>query len=141
MSKPHHGLLDFSPRMIGESSAAIASSRMATRALAIATTLAFGLADPASTQVSTPAKPVTTVEPDYPEAALLYGIDGLAGFVATVDADGSVSRVRVLTVPRQNLGFEDALEQAVRQWRFEPATVEGKPVMSSYPGSVRFVMP
>lgn len=56
-------------------------------------------------------------------------------------ADGTVTADRVLRVPRDGLGFDAAVEQAVRQWSFQPATVDGKLIAGSYSGAFRFVMP
>jgi TonB family protein len=57
------------------------------------------------------------------------GINGnvLVGFV--VDVHGNVQDPVVLT--SNNPGFEDAAIRAVSQWKFKPATVNGKPVNTS----------
>ena len=95
----------------------------------------------ATAQVVTQPKPLEVIDPVYPDAARGYQIDGIAGFRATVSPEGAVTSVTVLSVPRSNLGFEAAIEQAVRTWRFTPATLDGKPVVGSYAGQIRFVLP
>ena len=66
----------------------------------------------ARAQVLIPPKPIEVVGPVYPDAARDYGIDGVADVRVTVNADGSVASIAVLSVPRPNLGFEEAVEQA-----------------------------
>lgn len=92
-------------------------------------------------QVVTQPKLLEGSDPAYPDTARAYGIDGIAGFRATVSPEGTVTSVSLLFVPRSNLGFEDAVEQAVRKWRFAPAMLDGKPVIGSYVGQIRFVLP
>jgi len=66
--------------------------------------------------------PIATVEPVL--SPLIYS----GGFVTArvrVSADGSVTHVEVLSpFP----GLTEPVETAVRQWRFAPATRDGKPV-------------
>lgn len=47
---------------------------------------------------------------------------------AIVDTDGSVGDVRVIRCNNPGKGFERAAKRAVRRWRFDPATKDGKPV-------------
>jgi TonB family protein len=45
-----------------------------------------------------------------------------------VRADGTVDEVTLLKCNRPGMGFEDAATNAVKQWRYEPAKSDGKPV-------------
>jgi TonB family protein len=47
---------------------------------------------------------------------------------AVIGADGLVSDVVVLSCSRPGIGFEEQAAAAVRQWRYKPATRNGRPV-------------
>ena len=47
---------------------------------------------------------------------------------AVILADGTVGRVQVLRCSRPNYGFEESAIHAVKQWRYEPATLNDEPV-------------
>ena len=73
----------------------------------------------------TPAEPVYTVPPDYPDVARATGASGTVVVQALIGRDGKVADTRVLkSIP----ALDDAAEQAVRRWRFKPAVSEGLPV-------------
>ena len=67
------------------------------------------------------------VKPDYPEVALRAGLEGLVVLEAIVDERGRVGH-DIKVVRRLGHGFDEAAVAAVRQWRFRPATRNGKPV-------------
>jgi TonB family protein len=74
----------------------------------------------------TPPKLVSHVDAIYPEAAKKSGIAGMVILELIINEDGSVSDVRVIKpLP---LGLDQAAVEAVRQFRFEPATLAGKPI-------------
>ena len=56
-----------------------------------------------------------------------------------VGIDGRVEQVRVLSVSRTGVGFEKAAEEAVREWRYQPATKNGVKVRMWVPVRVPFV--
>jgi TonB family protein len=68
------------------------------------------------------------VRPEFPAPARAAGIEAQVVLQAFVRADGSVGTLEVLTCNRPGMGFEEAALEAVKQWRYEPATVDGKPV-------------
>lgn len=68
------------------------------------------------------------VQPDYPELARVARVDGQVILQAIVHKDGSVGEVSVIRVNRPNLGFEEKAIEAVKQWRYDPALQNGKPV-------------
>jgi TonB family protein len=73
-------------------------------------------------EVAIAAKPLPgNPAPQYPDRAREAGVEGECVFRADVTPDGTVSRVVVLQVPQEGLGFEAAVEDAVAVWRFEPA--------------------
>jgi TonB family protein len=94
-----------------------------------------------STQGTTGTAPKlirATPQPTYPAAARAATVEGDVQFRATITPDGTVESVAILRVPQSNLGFEAAVEDAVRQWRFQPAMRDGTPVSAIYVGSVHF---
>jgi protein TonB len=68
------------------------------------------------------------VSPTIPDVALRRGATGRVVLVGVVHADGSIGELRVLQPAGGNCGFEAAAIDAVRQWRFKPATKDGTPV-------------
>jgi len=74
----------------------------------------------------TAPKVISRVEPVYPEAAKKSRLSGVVILEMTIKEDGSVSDVRV--VKPLPLGLDQAALDAVRQWRFEPAMKDGKPI-------------
>jgi TonB family protein len=68
----------------------------------------------------------TKVQPIYPEAAKGAGVQGTVNMEVTISKDGVPTEVRVLSSPSDDLS-ESAIE-AVRQWRYRPALLNGEPV-------------
>jgi len=66
--------------------------------------------------------------PLYPPAALAANYTGTVVIDVTILEDGAVTRPRVVSCTRPNVGFEAAALAAVKQWRFVPATEHGVPV-------------
>jgi len=74
--------------------------------------------------------------PLYPEAARRARIQGVVVLECTIGKDGRVQRVKVLRgLP---LGLTESAEDAVRKWRFQASTLNGKPVEVLYILTVRF---
>ncbi len=73
----------------------------------------------------TPPKRVHGVLPVYPPEALAAGVHGVVVLEATISATGAVTDVEVLhSVPL----LDEAAVAAVREWRYEPALVDGEPL-------------
>jgi protein TonB len=70
----------------------------------------------------------TKIQPEYPELARVARLEGNVILQAIIHADGTVGDLEVLRVNRPNMGFETAAIEAVKQWRYQPATQNGKPV-------------
>lgn len=84
--------------------------------------------------VRPPAK-IVDVPPVLPEQAARAGIRGVVILEVTIDVDGTVKDARVL----RSLPMLDAAAlDAVRQWRYEPTTIEGKAVPVVMTVSVSF---
>jgi TonB family protein len=72
-----------------------------------------------------PPELIQQVEATYPPEALAAGLTASVRLIITIDADGSVSDVSP-TEPVGH-GFDEAALEAVRQFRFSPAEVDGVP--------------
>jgi TonB family protein len=93
----------------------------------------------AQSETVVPAKPLPGYpSPPYPEQAREAGVEGDCVFRADVTPEGTVSKVAVLKVPREGLGFEAAIEKAVALWRFEPARRGEAKTASVYVGKISY---
>ena len=75
------------------------------------------------------------VTAEYPRMAYLRRVQGIVILEVTVDREGEVSKVSVL---RSSEGLDEAAVDAVRQWRYEPTMVQGRPVSVILTATVRF---
>jgi TonB family protein len=81
-------------------------------------------------------KRVFSPDPHYPEEARHARVQGVVILQTIIDTVGNVKDVRVLKgLPS---GLTEAAVEAVTKWRFEPATLEGKPVAVYYLVTVSF---
>lgn len=69
---------------------------------------------------------VSRVKPQYPEAARKARMQGVVILEAIITKDGSVSDVRILR--GINPLLDNAAMRAVQQWKYKPATFNGRPV-------------
>ncbi len=65
------------------------------------------------------------VDPEYPPIAQRSGISGEVVARLLIGIDGRVEEVRNIEASKKGVGFERATEDAVRQWRYRPATKNG----------------
>jgi len=82
--------------------------------------------------------PVKLLEPkpQYTEIARKARIEGVVIVQAIIDKQGSVTNVKVLKgLP---MGLAEEAVQAIKRWKFEPATLNGKPVDVYYNLTVNF---
>jgi periplasmic protein TonB len=85
---------------------------------------------------SEPPRLLREVKPDYTDEARRKGITGEVVLEIVVRRDGSVGDIRVLR--RLEPGLDNRAIQAVRQWRFAPATRQGSPVDVAVEVAVEF---
>ena len=86
-----------------------------------------------------PPKIVKRVEPLYPEGARAFRVSGIAIFACVIDRNGSVRDVVMKkSLPAPTLSYM-AME-ALRQWKFEPGTVDGKPVDVLFNLTVNYIL-
>jgi protein TonB len=83
-----------------------------------------------------PAKVISRVDPEYPKLARQAGASGLVEMEATIGLDGKVKNPHVL---RGNAMLQKAAIDAVLQWRYKPAMLNGKPVESPVDIKLEFV--
>ncbi len=72
-----------------------------------------------------PPKKIKDVKAVYPQGSLTGRLRGTVVIEATIGTDGRVYEARVL---RSIAGLDQAALDAVRQWEFEPARLDGAPV-------------
>jgi len=90
---------------------------------------------PVSGDITPPVK-VSGPNPQYTEEARRERIQGVVVVEATINCVGEVTAVRVLQgLP---LGLTEAAVESVRRWRFQPATLDGRPIAVLYNLSVHF---
>ncbi|HYZ48893.1 MAG TPA: TonB family protein [Sphingomonas sp.] len=76
-------------------------------------------------------------QPPYPPQLLRTGVEGKVVVKILIGADGRVKQVAILSA--DDPLFADAAErQALRKWRFKPATRDGAPIESWKQMTVRF---
>ena len=76
------------------------------------------------------------VEPPYPKAALLMKIQGVVILQAVINRSGLIEE---LTLQRSaNPLLDEAAMQAVKQWIYRPATLDGRPVKVYFTVTVNF---
>ncbi len=72
-----------------------------------------------------PPKKIKDVAPTYPLAARLARVGGSVVLDALIDSHGKVAHVDVVkSIPL----LDEAAEDAVKQWRYEPTTLNGQAV-------------
>lgn len=77
-------------------------------------------------------------QPIYPAAARAGAIEGEVEYRAAVRNDGTVESITILRVPQPNVGFERAVEDAVKKWRFQPTWAGNIVTTAMYSGTIRF---
>jgi protein TonB len=78
--------------------------------------------------VITDQRPIQHSDPIYPDRALDQGRTGYVDFNFTIEPDGSVGDLQLVTETPAGFGFAAAAEKAFAKWRFAPKLVDGKPV-------------
>jgi protein TonB len=79
---------------------------------------------------------VHRVDPNYPDVAIKTKVQGVVILEAIIDTSGQVVDGRVLR--DIGMGCGQAALQAVRQWRYRPATLNGRAVSVYLTVTVRF---
>ncbi len=77
--------------------------------------------------VDQPARPIHNPAPSFPARARARGQEGFVILRLLISDEGAVKKAQVEQAEPEGIFEESALE-AVRSWRFEPATYQGQPV-------------
>jgi len=78
------------------------------------------------------------VEPEYPEQALAQHVQGPVLLDLRIGKDGTVEEIKVVSGDAQ---LAAAAAAAVRQWRFKPQFVHGRPVEMETQITLKFTLP
>jgi TonB family protein len=65
------------------------------------------------------------VPADYPSAARSFRIEGTVMMKALISEKGDVIKTEIINGITGAFGFNQSAQRAVRQWKFEPATIKG----------------
>lgn len=79
---------------------------------------------------------ISGTDPRYTEIARRARLEGVVILRAVIGREGDVRDLSI--VKPLGLGLEDAAVQAVQDWKFEPASLDGAPVDVIYRVTVRF---
>jgi protein TonB len=82
-----------------------------------------------------PARLLASVPPAYPPLAKTQRIEGAVRLDALIDATGRVSSMKVVSGP---VLLHQAAMDAVRQWKYQPAVLDGKAVPMHLTVTVQF---
>jgi protein TonB len=75
--------------------------------------------------------------PDYPPSLVREGLEGSVTVRVNIDETGRVTTVELIKATNRAF-FEETREQALRFWRFKPATSDGTPIASQQVLTVQF---
>jgi TonB family protein len=81
------------------------------------------------------ARLLSSIPPSYPSLAKTQRIEGAVRIDALVDATGRVSSMKVVSGP---VLLHQAAMDALHQWKYQPATLDGKPVPMHLTITVQF---
>ena len=82
-------------------------------------------------------RPTSRAAPVYPPRARANGVTGVVSLSLLIDTQGNVQRVKILESSPPGV-FDDAAVDAVRRWRFDPASYRGQKVKVWARQNVRF---
>ena len=84
--------------------------------------------------------PESRALPKYPDLPRRARIEGTVVLLIIIERDGSVGEVQVVRSPDQRWGFDLAALEAVKQWRYRPGLLAGRPVAVQASVMVEFVL-
>ena len=80
-------------------------------------------------RATTPPRVLYQVEPEFSEEARKAKYQGIVVLSIEVDINGRAREIRVLR--SLGLGLDEKAVEAVAQWRFQPGSVDGHPIIST----------
>ena len=81
------------------------------------------------------AKLISSVPPAYPTMAKAQRISGAVTIDALIDANGRVTTMKVISGPTL---LQEAAKDALKQWKYQPATLDGKAVPMHLTVTIQF---
>lgn len=93
--------------------------------------------DPVFVKASQDPRFAKAFHPDYPPSLVREGLEGSVTVKVTIGIDGRVNAIELVKATNRAF-FEETREQALRYWRFKPATSDGVPVESQQVLTVQF---
>ncbi len=86
-----------------------------------------------STAKFVPAKLLKKVDPAYPPEATSQNISGTVRVYYVIGGDGAVYNAHAISGEglSNDPSLRKAAEEAVIQWRYQPATLDGKPIQTN----------
>lgn len=85
---------------------------------------------------ATPPRAVSAPSPEAPQQSSGKGKEGVSVLSIIVEPDGSTSHIRV--VKPVGHGLDEKAVDAVKTWKFKPATLNGKPVAVQIAVEIKF---
>jgi TonB family protein len=98
--------------------------------------LGINLATPPAGAELKPAQLISMVRPIYPHSARAAGKEGSVMIAVIITAEGNVADAKLIEATDEV--FVLPAIEAVKQWKFRPATIDGKPVSLSTSVPVAF---
>ncbi|MGB6822814.1 MAG: energy transducer TonB [Candidatus Acidiferrales bacterium] len=80
-------------------------------------------------------KLISSVPPVYPQLAAANHVEGEVKIQAEINASGRVTSTKIVSGP---ILLRSAAANAVRQWKYSPAMLDGKAISTQYVVTVRF---
>lgn len=108
---------------------------LALAGIAILAGMALAQRDPAKEPRFEPAEVISAVDADYPPTSVAAGT---VVFEVTIGPSGEIERIRRV---REIPSLTESAERALKQWKFRPATLDGKPVRSRVAAAFSFTRP
>jgi periplasmic protein TonB len=85
-----------------------------------------------------PPEKILAPQPQYSEVARKARVQGVVIVQAIIDKEGNVTNVKILKgLP---FGLDQSAADAIKKWKFKPATLNGKPVAVYYNLTVNFTL-
>ena len=95
----------------------------------------FAPAPVAAAKTPSPPKLISSTRLAYPAAAKASNIQGNVTVSATIDTNGKVVSAKALSGP---FLLRQAAEESVKQWKYSPGLIDGKPASSQVTVNVEF---
>jgi periplasmic protein TonB len=96
--------------------------------------------DEGRSDITPPVQRATRAFPRYPELARKAGVEGSVVLLIVIDREGRVGEIEVLRAPDPRFGFDLAAIEAVKQWRYQPALLGGRPVAVQASVTIEFTI-